>query len=280
MTEPMSEKKSRELAYYASGPTPFYACAYDQRFSYCLYVPPMPSSGRYRLVVLVHGTNRPAEGYRDAFSEFGRSHDAIIMAPLFPANISGPGDLSGYKRIRHEGIAYDNVLLAMVDEVRAQFPTEERFFLHGFSGGGHFAHRFLYAHPRALSAVSIGAPGIVTLLDEEVDWPIGTRNFAELFGEAPDRDAIARVPTQVVVGGQDTETWEISLRPGDGWWQPGAEWQQDATRIVRAVTLTESLRASGCEVQFDLIPGVAHNGRELVPSVQGWMSKLIQIGQI
>jgi len=278
MTEPLSGKKSRELAYYASGPTPFYACAYDQRFSYCLYVPELPPIGQYRLVVLVHGTNRPAERYRDAFAEFGAEHGAIIMAPLFPANISGPGDLSGYKRIRHDGIAYDKVLLAMVDEVRAQFPVEERFRLHGFSGGAHFANRFLYAHPGALSGVSIGAPGIVTLLDDETDWIIGTGDFAEVFGTQPDRAAIAKVPVQILVGDQDTETWEITLRPGDGWWQPGAEWQQDATRIERARTLRDNLAAAGCQVQFDLLPGVDHNGAALMPAVKDWMSGLIHRG--
>ena len=84
MNNAMSEHKARELAYYNSGPTPFYACAYDQRFSYCLYVPELPTSGRYRLIVLIHGTNRPAERYRDRFAAFGKEHGAIIMAPLFP----------------------------------------------------------------------------------------------------------------------------------------------------------------------------------------------------
>ncbi len=279
MNNAMSEHKARELAYYNSGPTPFYACAYDQRFSYCLYVPELPTSGRYRLIVLIHGTNRPAERYRDKFAAFGKEHGAIIMAPLFPANISGPGDLSGYKRIRFDGIAYDKVLLSMIDEVRAQFPVDDRFLMHGFSGGGHFTHRFLYAHPGKLSGAAIGAPGIVTLLDDRHDWPIGTRDFAGLFGAPPDRGAIARVPVQIAVGDQDTETWEISLSPGDDWWQPGAEWQERATRIVRAGRLRDSLAEAGCEVRFDLVPGIGHDGGKVVPAVQQWMAGLIAEGR-
>ena len=279
MKEPVCNRKARESAYYASGKTPFYACAYDQRFSYCLYVPERPASGRYRLIVLIHGTNRPAERYRDAFVEFGIFHGAIVMAPLFPANIAGPGDLSGYKRLRFDGISYDKVLLAMVDEVRAQFPIGNRFLLQGFSGGGHFVHRFLYAHPDKLSGVAVCAPGIVTLLDDRHDWMIGTRNFAEIFGAPPDRVAIAKVPVQIVVGDQDTETWEIALRPGDGWWQPGAEWQQDATRITRAEALRDNLVAAGCDVAFSLIPGVGHQGENIFPAVKAWMASLIDAGR-
>lgn len=268
-----------QVGYYDRGPTPFFACATDQRFSYCLYVPELPASGTYRLIVLVHGTNRPAERYRDGFQEFGDAHGAIIMAPLFPANISGPGDLSGYKRIRHDGIAYDLVLLSMIDEVRARYPVAERFLMHGFSGGGHYTHRFLMAHPERLAGVSVGAAGVVTLLDDQVDWPMGTRDFSDLFGAAPDRAAIAQVPVHICVGDADTETWEITLRPGDGWFQPGAEWQQDATRIVRAERLRDSLKAAGCRVEFDLVPGKGHVTASVWPSVQAWMSKLFADGR-
>ena len=268
-----------KVGYYDRGLTPFYACAADQRFSYCLYVPELPASGVYRLVVLIHGTNRPAERYRDGFREFGDAHGAIIMAPLFPANITGPGDLSSYKRLRDSGIAYDLILLAMIDEVRARYPVADKCLMHGFSGGGHFTHRFLMAHPERLAGASVGAAGVVTLLDDRVDWILGTRNFGEVFGAPPDREAIARVPVHICVGDQDTETWEIAIRPGGGWWQPGGEWQETATRIERAERLRDSLEAAGCTVDFDLVPGVAHITPAVWPAVQAWMAKLFAEGR-
>src|SRR5690606_39266483 len=99
-------------------------------------------------------------------ADFARAHRVVVLAPLFPAGMTEPGELSSYKLIRHGGIDYDRVLLGMVAEVAARYRLAgERFYLHGFSGGGHFAHRFLYLHPERLAGVSIGAPGIVTLID-------------------------------------------------------------------------------------------------------------------
>lgn len=278
MTKPSLGDKAAEIAYYDRGPTPFFACAYDPRFSYCLYAPEIPAGETYRLIVLIHGTDRPAERNRDGFMAFGKEHGALIMAPLFPANISGPGDLSGYKRIRHDGIAYDKVLLSMIDEVRARYPVKDKFIMQGFSGGAHYTHRFLMAHPEQLAGVSIGAPGIVTLVDDRHNWLIGTRNFAEIFGAAPDVQAISEVPIQIAVGDQDTETWEITMRPGDGWWEPGAEWQQDASRIVRAQTLRDNLAGIGCDVSFEMVPGVGHMTEAFWPPAQKWMADMFKRG--
>lgn len=261
------------LGYYDYGITPYFALQSDPRFSYCLYVPRKSPPAGYRLLVALHGTARHAEGYRDAFADFAEAKGALVLAPLFPAGIEGPEDLSDYKRLRSGTIPYDLRLLDMVAEVAARYPLREGgFFLHGFSGGGHFAHRFLLAHPQQLAGVSIGAPGIVTLPDPQADWWAGIRDFAAVFGHAPDLAAIARVPVHVCVGDRDTETWEITLAPGDGWWMQGAEWQAQATRIARAERLVQALREVGCDVRFDLVPGAGHDGAAMIPCVQHWMA--------
>lgn len=263
------------LGYYDLGITPYFALQSDPRFSYCLYVPRTAPDGGYRLVVAVHGTARTAEAYRDAFAGFAEEHGALVLAPLFPAGIEGPGDLSGYKLLRSGGIAYDRLLLNMVAEVGARYPLRAGgFLLHGFSGGGHFAHRFLLAHPQHLAGVSIGAPGIVTLPDPTVDWWAGVRNFATIFGHPPDLSAISKVAVHLCVGAQDTETWEITLEPGDGWWMEGGAWQAHANRIARATRLAQALRDLGCAVRFDLVPGAAHDGAAMIPCVRDWMAGL------
>ena len=63
-------KHGKAISYYGFGRTSMYACQYDQRFSYCLYVPESyeeEGSTTYPLAVIVHGTNRPAQEYRDRF---------------------------------------------------------------------------------------------------------------------------------------------------------------------------------------------------------------------
>lgn len=256
-------------ALYDLGPTPVIACKADPRFSYCLYVP--KSLGRSaqppELVVAMHGTGRGFTGYRDAFQEFARWNNCVVLAPLFPIGVLGDDNRDGFKYMREGEIRYDRILLAMVAEVEARYGVRfPRFALFGYSGGGHFAHRFLMLHPDRLWACSIGAPGSVTLLDPTRDWWVGTRNMEALFGTAPDIAAMQRVAVQMIVGAADLETWEITHRPGGRNWMPDAN-HAGRTRPERLASLKASFEQAGVAVRFDLVPNMAHDGLRAVPPV-------------
>lgn len=264
-------------ALYDMGPTPVSACKADPRFSYCLYVPKTLAKGGKppELVVAMHGTGRGFTGYRDAFSEFARWNNCIVLAPLFPIGVLGDDNRDGFKYMREGAIRYDKVLLAMVSEVEQRYGVSfERFGLFGYSGGGHFAHRFLMLHPERLWGVSVGAPGSVTLLDPSRDWWVGTRNFAALFGQEIDLAAIKRVPVQMVVGAADLETWEITHREGGRNWMPDAN-HAGKTRPERLASLQRSFEAAGVSVQFDLIPNMPHDGIKAVPAVEDFFAGIL-----
>ena len=133
------------LSHYDFGATTVYAARDDKRFSYCCYVPEAyeeEGTPQHPLVFVVHGTERGMTTYRDRFTDLAEETGAIILAPLFPAGMTAPGELSSYKMIREGGIAYDTVLLGMVAEVEERYRIADGgFCLYGFSGGGHFAHR-------------------------------------------------------------------------------------------------------------------------------------------
>jgi poly(3-hydroxybutyrate) depolymerase len=264
-------------ALYDMGATPVMACKADPRFSYCLYVPQSLGKGgpAPELVVAMHGTGRGFTGYRDAFEAFGRWNNCIVLAPLFPIGVLGDDNRDGFKYMREGEIRYDRILLAMVDEVAQRYGLSfPRFALFGYSGGGHFAHRFLMLQPERLFACSIGAPGSVTLLDPSRDWWVGTRNMAELFGATPDIAAMRKVAVQMIVGAADLETWEITHREG------GRNWMQDAnhagaTRPERLAALRDSFEAAGVKVRFDLVPNMAHDGLRAVPRVQDFFAEAL-----
>ncbi|MGL4285993.1 MAG: alpha/beta hydrolase, partial [Phreatobacter sp.] len=136
------------LSAYDFGRTTVYACRMDQRFSYSAYVPDdydEHGTDTYRLLVVVHGTLRDMTPYRDSFIPFAERQRTIVLAPLFPAGIEHPADVSSYKMIVPCSVRYDLVLLSMIEEMKARYRIGgDRFGLLGFSGGGHFAHRFLY----------------------------------------------------------------------------------------------------------------------------------------
>lgn len=258
------------IEFYHSGATTFFASQRDQRFCYCLYVPRAHQNTTVALplVVIVHGTQRTAERYRDAYRDFAEQHRCVVLAPLFPAGITEPGDLHGFKRIQFHDIRFDRVLLDIVAEVGERYRIgTERFCLHGFSGGGQFAHRFAYLHPHRLAAVSIGAPGRVTRIDPAVPWLLGTADLRERFGIDLDLPALREVAVQMVIGAEDTDTWEIA--------NPGPEEGGD-NRIERITALRENFHANGIDVRFDVIPGVAHRGHAVQPAVQAFFAAVLR----
>src|SRR5687768_818991 len=113
-----------ELGYYEKLETPYFASQADQRFGYYLYVPSrfrLESAADYALAVIIHGTGRTPQTYRTLFKDFAEAHDCVILAPLFPAGIIEPGELSNYKFIKFHDIRFDTLLLSMVDEVARRY---------------------------------------------------------------------------------------------------------------------------------------------------------------
>jgi len=249
------------------GGTPTFASKFDQRLSFTMYVPrTLDLTDPAPLIVLQHGTARTALRYRDSMRPFADEHGAIILAPTFPAGLVDPYDLHNYKFIEYEGIRFDLALLSMIDEVAERYNIQKnKIYLHGYSGGGQFVHRFLYLHPERLAAVSIGAPGRITELDDTKKWWLGTQGMKEKFGIEPDIDAIRQVPVHMVVGGEDTSTNEIN-NPGESNWMDGAELTGN-TRIERLQTLQRNYEGHGISTKLDIVPGVAHDGTAVLPVV-------------
>jgi len=265
----------RARAIYDLGAGTIYASRADPRFAWCTYVPPhlgRPGTRPMELVVVVHGTGRAFTEYRDAFAGFARWNDCIVLCPLFPAGVLGDGNRSSFKQLAEGDIRYDRVLLDMVAEVGEKFGCDfQRFALSGYSGGGQFANRFALLHPERLWAVSIGAPGSVTLLDPGRDWWVGTRGIEQRFGKALDLEALKRVPVHMVVGKADIETWEITHPPGGAFYMPGAN-DAGRTRPERLDALRRSFEAAGVAVTMDVLDNVPHDGHKSVGAVQDFFA--------
>ena len=249
------------LGFYETGATPLFACHADQRFSYCLYVPQtyQPEGTRpLQLLVLVHGTGRNPFAYRDAAADFAEAHHCLVLCPLFPCGIPDPRGTENYKFVSFKGIRFDLVLLSMISEVGRIYRVDtRRFCLFGFSGGAHFSHRFFYVHPARLRAVAVDAPGVVTLLDFERDWWCGVRNFASIFSQELDVEAMRTVAVQTIVGADDTATWEIAVQPGWPFWMEGIT-ASGTTRVERLAALRDSWRQAGIAVEHLVVPGAGH----------------------
>ncbi|KXF74850.1 hydrolase [Paramesorhizobium deserti] len=268
---------ARARAVYDYGHTAIFASTIDPRLHLLLYVPPAAADGRkIDLLVAVHGTGRTsAIEFRDGFAEFGLYNDCAILCPIFPVNVIGDGARSGYKYMQEGDIRYDLAVLSMVEEMAAKYDQDwSKFAIFGFSGGGHFAHRFAILHPDRLWAASVGAPGSVTLLDPNRDWWVGIRDMEARFGRRLDHEALARVPVHMVVGDADLETWEITHKPGSAYYMEGAN-DAGETRPQRLEALASSFRAVGVNVTLDKVAGISHDRMKVLGHVKAFLTKVL-----
>ncbi|KAI1464242.1 alpha/beta-hydrolase [Daldinia caldariorum] len=284
-----------------TGHVPHKSLASEPRVSYALYVPEKiynqrhpdvgePGPNKLPLLVAVHGTRRDVFNVYDLVP-FAESTPCAILLPLFPIGLDGPNDVDSYKLLKSKTLRPDLALLSILDEVAIKWPAIEtnKIFLMGFSGGGQFSHRFLYLYPERLAAVSIGAPGRTTSLDEEKSWPSGIKDAEEIFGRTINKELIKKVPIHLIVGDQDT-----SLH-GDGeFWAwvkqyTGKAGGEDTPvnnehgvqmieqgRLKTTHELQDSWKALGIESQFDIVPGVAHNARGVRSLVLQYLQPLIR----
>ncbi|RDH31024.1 poly hydrolase [Aspergillus welwitschiae] len=295
------------------GHIPQRTLAAEPRVSYTLYIPPthynpdpsrtspQPSpydKAKLPLLVNIHGTSRNIS-MRTELVSFAESTPCAILAPLFPANIDGPNDLDSYKVLRSATLRSDRALLAILGEVSTVWPgiDTEKVFLAGFSGGGQFAHRFLYVHPERLAAVSVGAPGKVTMLDEQLAWPSGIANIQEIFGKGVNKDLVKNVQIQLVIGSEDVkvhggrEFWEWAKKmmaqrmaaekasgQDSGTVNTGKREvvMMDQGRSQTLQQLQSSWQADGIEARLDVVDGVAHNSLGVQECVLGYLQPLMQ----
>lgn len=275
MTSFLSDDDAPWFEALRARPQAFHALRADPRVSFTLYVPEgfIQAPAEYSLIVSVHGSGRNAHEYRDAFAEFADAHRCVVLAPLFPVGVLGDGYADGYKNLIEGNCRYDLLLLEMVKDIEEAFDCRfGPFYLFGFSGGGQFAHRFFYLHPDRLAAVSIGAPGAVTRIDDTRRWWFGTQDVAERFGARFEPENLKTVRVQLVVGGNDTEAFVIPKRL-----QPLIDSLGNIgrNRVERLGVLQQNYRRAGIDAQLDVIPGVAHEGLKVVSAVQTFFRPLL-----
>lgn len=279
------------------GKIPLTSSRADPRISYALYIPPHaynpdpqcdeaqlkthPSYAlpRIPLIVNVHGTGRAVNSRIEQLIPLADSTHCAVLAPLFPCGLDGGLDLDSYKLIAAKTFRSDEVLLSIIDEVAQRWPGIDTTKLHmlGFSGGGQFCHRFLYLHPDRLRSVSIGAPGRVTHLDPEQDWPVGIRNVSELFGTSVDIIEIAKVRIQFLIGDQDNIVfgdpgfWEwlktVRGKSGQGSSLPA----MTCGRLETMTGLRDAWSRVGIESQLTIVPGAAHESDKVAAEAIEWL---------
>jgi len=226
----------------------------DPRFTYTLYIPASSSPLPFTLTVLIHGIQRNVEAMLDSYKEFADQNQCVLFVPLFPEGQHYIELISPSGNIR-----YDLLLLDMIDEMKNihhhhQMINIDKFLLHGFSAGGQFVHRFGYLHSRRLLALSIGAPGSITLLDDSLEWPEGTKYLRSIFnGNDIDVQTFKLLPIEICVGDRDHRL-------------------ENAERLK--VNYVED--AGLFNVRFDIVPNAGHDSTKMKKVVSQFFQDVLR----
>ena len=199
-----------------------------------LYTPTeKPVAGKtYLLVVAVHGAGGTGKGGGGVAAWAEDCDDVIVLGPSFeqrkrdpnaPRPAAMPRDI-----FQMSGPTHEAKLAELIAQIGKTWKLHPKFFLHGFSAGAQFSHRYAFRHPELVAAVSAHSGG----------------SWAKLDGDDRINPAAKHIPFAVSCGEDD--------RGAGG--PPGTP-----PRIESARRFTEQLRELGFAVEFQTWPGVSHN---------------------
>lgn len=125
--------------------------------------------------------------------------DTPILLPITPC-LAGHPDT---QQLSKESIIEENMAQKFLDCIKdAQNKVQkitgkkldEKIFLHGYSASGVFAQRFALIYPEIIDRCLIGgAAGTIPIPNEELDYPIGIRDYESLFGKKFNEEAYKNI---------------------------------------------------------------------------------------
>ena len=166
----------------------------------------------------------------------------------------------------------------------------DKIFLNGYSSTGVAAQRFALLHPELIDTVCIGgASGSIPIPSPQLDYPLGTKNFRQLFGQDFNEEAYKKITFNYYVGELETltESWD---RNGNSYPMHDMSYKERSVPTVqgeeyrllygqdmflRANTIVSILQKNGYKINHQVLPNIAHNEREAkdimkkIPSIKG-----------
>jgi len=116
-----------------------------------VYLPdPLNPTMTYQLVVGVHGLGRRANDAA-GLKNWAQRGDVIVIGPVF--------ETRGERPYQNGDGIHAEKLIDLFETLKKTYNLRDKMFLHGFSGGSQFAHRFAMLHPDLVCGVSAHSGG-------------------------------------------------------------------------------------------------------------------------
>ena len=228
------------------------------------YVAPKGGASTADILIVLHGTGRNGEGYRDAWVPLVRDRNVLVLVPEFPEeDFPGSSYNTGNMLDEDEDPLPPKrwafpVIEQLFDDVVADVDSDATdYALFGHSAGAQFVHRFVeFGKPRKLRVAVAANAGWYTTLDDSVDFPYG-------LGDSPSSESrmAPALATDLVLllGADDVDPEDDSLRRNE---ESDA---QGVNRLQRGMHFFLTSREMAAERSLPfawgmtVVPGVAHS---------------------
>lgn len=169
------------------------------------------------IVIIMHGTNRDADRYRDEWRPLADENGFLLIVPEFSrkdwpgARGYNLGDVQSEDGPNPQSMWAYSQIEPLFDIMRASVKGRQAgYAIYGHSAGSQFVHRFIFHNPdsRAEQVISANA-GWYTLPDFDETWPYG---LAGSFVTEASLEAALEAPVIILLGDQDNDPNHKSLR--------------------------------------------------------------------
>ena len=174
-----------------------------------------------KVLMVMHGTNRDADRYRDEWTKHAEKNNILLIVPQFTiesfpkANGYNLGNVfvasSNYTKTNPADMWSYSAIEPLFDHVKAKYQSSQnQYNIYGHSAGSQFVHRFIFFIPQARVAKIITAnAGWYTAPSFEIDFPYGLNN-------TPVNDEALKLalqkPVTILLGEADNDPNHTSLR--------------------------------------------------------------------
>jgi predicted esterase len=140
----------------------------------------------YQLIVGVHGAGGKGNGAA-GMKDWAKRGDVIVIGPSF--------ETKGERPYQNGDGIHAEKLIELFETLKKSYKLDDQLFLHGFSGGCQFTHRFTMLHPKLVCGVSAHSGGTwatdnygeISAAAKKIPFAIscGEKDMGKSFPEAP-----------------------------------------------------------------------------------------------